>query len=375
MNNRLLILIAALSSLLAACGSAAASTNVQSPAVARTSNSLVVEGKLQPVQSVQLSFGLSGEVAQVLVQEGDVVKAGDVIARLNSDTLQAAVAQAEAALALAKANQASLPQQIADAQAAVRAAQAQLATAAANRNSSADLIKAEAALAQAKYAQQQAETAHNKLLEFKKYGTVEETARLALETAIQNTQAAQIRVDQLQTGSPIDRAQGMQVAAASDSSEAAQSHLDDLQAQLDGKKVGPAAAAVQQAEAALQAAHVNLKQTELRAPIDGTVAKIDLKVGERVSPGALIAIIADFSAWELQTDDLTQLLIPNVKVGEKAAVKFDSLPELNLTGEVAWIGTVSQDKNGDVVYPVKIKLIDSDPRLRWGMTAAVTFEK
>src|SRR5512135_2991076 len=314
MNKRLLILVAALSSLLAACGSAAASTNVQSPVVATTSNSLIVEGKLQPVQSVQLSFGVSGEVAQVLAQEGDVVKAGDVIARLNSDTLQAAAAQAEAALALAQANQASLPQQIADAQAAVRAAQAQLATTAANRNSSADLIKAEAALAQAKYAQQQAETAHNKLLELKKYGTIEETARLALETAIQNTRAAQIRVDQLQTGSPIDRAQGTQVAAASAELKAAQLHLDDLQAQLDGRQVGTTAAAVQQAEAALQAAQVNLKQTELRAPINGTVAKIDLKVGERVSPGVSVAIIADFSAWELQTDDLTQLLVPNVKV-------------------------------------------------------------
>lgn len=230
MNKRLLILVVALSSLLAACGTSAASTNVQSPSVATANNSLIVQGTLQPVQSVQLSFGVSGEVAAVLVKEGDSVKAGGVIARLNSDTLQAAVAQAEAALVLAKANQSTLPQQIADAQAAVQSAQAQLATASANHNSSADLINAEAALAQAKYAQQQADTAHNKLLEYKKYGTVEETARLALETAIQNTQAAQIRVDQLKKGSPIDQAQGAQVAAASEALKAAQSRLDDLQA-------------------------------------------------------------------------------------------------------------------------------------------------
>ena len=124
MNKRLLILVVAVSSLLAACGSSAASTNVQSPSVATAGNSLNVEGKLQPVQSVEFSFGMSGEVAAVLVIDGDAVKAGDVIARLNSDTLQAAVAQAEAALVLAKANQSSLPQQIADAQAAVRSAQA-----------------------------------------------------------------------------------------------------------------------------------------------------------------------------------------------------------------------------------------------------------
>jgi hypothetical protein len=36
---------------------------------------------------------------------------------------------------------------------------------------------------------------------------------------------------------------------------------------------------------------------------------------------------------------------------------------------------VSQVKSGDVVYPVKSKVLDNDPRLRWGMTAAVTFEQ
>ena len=36
---------------------------------------------------------------------------------------------------------------------------------------------------------------------------------------------------------------------------------------------------------------------------------------------------------------------------------------------------MSQERSGDVVYPVKIKLLDSHPALRWGMTVAVTFEK
>jgi hypothetical protein len=48
---------------------------------------------------------------------------------------------------------------------------------------------------------------------------------------------------------------------------------------------------------------------------------------------------------------------------------------VTLKGQVESISSVSQLKSGDVVYPVKIKVLESDPRLRWGMTAAVTFQE
>lgn len=75
------------------------------------------------------------------------------------------------------------------------------------------------------------------------------------------------------------------------------------------------------------------------------------------------------------TDDLTEIKVPTIKVGQTVTIKVDALPELALKGEVVSIGSVFQEKSGDIVYPVKVKLIDTDPRLRWGMTANVTFEK
>jgi HlyD family secretion protein len=371
----LVLTLSVLVGLLAACGgTVSASTVVQSPGTPAGDSRLVVEGKLQPVQSVELSFGVSGEVAEVRIKAGDSVKAGDVIARLQTDSLEAAAAQAEAGLAVAQANAALLPQQIADAQAQVRAAQAQLAGASVQRDDSAELISAQAALAQALYDQQQAQTAYDQLSDRKVGGTREEQARLALSTAIQNARAAQVRVDQLQSGSPIDRAQSAQVAAASASLQAAQAQLDRLQAEADGQTVGSAAAAVQQAQAALQAARTNLAQAELRAPFSGTIAQIDLKVGERVAPGTIVVRLADFSGWEVQTDDLTELKVPSVSVGRPANVTFDALPELELKGEVESIDAVPQEQNGDVTYPVTVRLLTNDPQLRWGMTAAVTFE-
>ena len=82
-------------------------------------------------------------MAEVLVKEGDVLKAGDVIARLNVDALQAAVVRAEAGVAEARANEAKyqeqLPQQIAAAEAEIRSAQAQIAGASAKRNNAAEV--------------------------------------------------------------------------------------------------------------------------------------------------------------------------------------------------------------------------------------------
>ena len=364
---------------LAACGgSTAAAATPVAPTVeqaAVNTRSIGAEGALEPVQSVELSFGIGGEVTEVLVKEGESVKAGDVIARLDSAAQRNALAQAEAALALAQANlakyQNDLPQQIAAAEAQIKTATAQIAGGAAQRDRSAQLTQAEAELAQAVYAQQQAQTAYDKVLERELYGTTEETARLALSTAKMNTEAAQQRVNQLKSGSAIDRADRAQIAAAAAQRDAAQARLDQLKAELEGKTESTYAAAMKQAEVAVQSARTALDDTELRAPFAGTIAQLNFKPGERVTPGAIKVVLADLSGWQIVTDDLTETKVPSIKIGQPVKITIDALPELELQGEVEAISAVSQLKGGDVTYPVKIKLIDNDSRLRWGMTAAV----
>jgi len=363
-----------------ACGGSSAAPATQATLPPVTDDVAVsAEGRLVPVESVALSFGIGGEVAEVLVKEGDSVKAGDRIARLNDDSLRAAVGQAEAGLAMAKANQAKYretqPQQIAAAEAELSSAQAQLATASAGRDSTAASIEADAALAQAKYAQEQAQSAYDRIVDAGLGGPVEERARLALDSAVKTTQAAQARADALKAGSPGDRADSAQIAAAAASVQAIQARLDQLKSEAAGTAVDTHAAAVQQAEAALLAAQVALAQADLRAPMGGTVARIDLKPGERVGPGAVVAVIADLSSWQVETDDLTEIDVPAVSAGQPVTVKVDALPDVALKGEVESIGALFEERSGDVTYPVKIRLLEADPRLRWGMTVAVTFEK
>lgn len=361
---------------LVACGGAASAPAAQ-PTLAPIIDEIAIsaDGRLLPLESIDLSFGISGRVIELLVAEGDVVASGDVIARLHDDSLQAAVAQAEAGLEAARANLALLPQQIIAAEADVKAAQAQLASAAAQRDSAAALIEAESALAQARFAQQQAQTGYDRLLELEILGSPEEQARLALQSAFSVTEAAQTRVNQLQRGSLSDRADSAQVAAASASLLAAQSQLEQLQAEASGEQHGTLHAAVQQAEATLLSAQVAWTNSELRAPLDGTIAQLNIKVGQSVASLTPVLVLADFSAWRIETEDLTEIDVPGVWVGQQVDIAFDALPELSLQGEVESIAALFQESVGDVVYPVMIKLLEDDSRLRWGMTTVVTFEK
>ena len=384
MNKRILVIISGLtllSVLLGACGGApATATPLAATAPAPAADlATAAEGNLEPVQTANLNFTGSGLVADVPVKEGDAIQAGQLIARLKNDAQHDALAEAQAALAVAQAKQAAyrtqLPQLIAAMQAELQGAQAQQADAAASRDRQADIIDAESALAQAQYAQQGTDSMVNLLYEYNRaHGETFEKAQLAYENAIKATQAAQARLTALLAGSPSDRAASAQLSAAQASQTAAQARLTQLQAELAGTATDALEAPIQQAQAAVESAQIALAQTELRAPFAGTIAQLNLKVGELTPANQPALVLADLSGWQIKTDDLTEIKVPTIKVGQPATIKFDALPEVTLKGEVEAISAVSQVKSGDVVYPVTIKVLDPDPRLRWGMTAAVTFE-
>lgn len=278
MNKRLIIFLLFLTTTLTACGGAPAAAT---PAAAETlapvkdTAATSAEGKLEPVQFANLSFATGGDVAEVLVKEGDAVKAGDVIARLRADSYQAAIAQAEAGVAAAQANEAKykeqLPQLIAAAEADVRSAQAQVASASARRSNQAEIAAAEAALTQAQVNEEQTQDAYDHIIKTNQLGRTEEQARLILENAKRATEAAQTRLNQLKS----DRTNSANLTAASAQLTAAQTNLEQLQAEANGKPNPTYAAAIQQAEAALQSTKARMAEAELRAPFNGTVAQAE----------------------------------------------------------------------------------------------------
>ena len=118
-----------------------------------------------------------------------------------------------------------------------------------------------------------------------------------------------------------------------------------------------------------------LDGTEILAPFDGTVVELDHEVGETLLPNQQVALVADLKDLYVETNDLTEMDVVKLSVGQAATVNPDALPDVSLPSSVTEIARSSGKKGGDVTYTVRLKLEKTDPRLRWGMTVAITFLK
>jgi multidrug resistance efflux pump len=307
----LMILILA-SVILTAC-----SSSTPEPVVVETSarsGTIIAEGRLVPLHSMDQSFSIPGQVAEVLVQDGEVVQSGQVLARLESSP--------EAQVALARAQQEVLAAQQAldglQSAAQVSLTQARL-----------DVITA----------QEQVDAAQD---QYDADASDENKARLDAAEAV--LEQAGLTLEKLEDGDGIDPDQ----LAAAEARKAA-------------------------ADAALVSAQSAVDAQDLIATIDGTVVDLALQVGQRVAAGLPVLTLADYSGWLVETDNLTENEVANVQMGQKVEIILDALPDLSLTGEVSHINARSEEKRGDVTYTTSVVLSQGDPALRWGMTAALRF--
>ncbi len=353
-------------------------------ATAEPPSRVAAEGKIIPARDATLAFRLAGRVAGVPVHEGDAVKAGDVLIRLEDADQQAAVAQAQAALALTKANRDALlagartqevtaaEKQLSAANAAVAGASAQLAQL--QQGATADQIAAaQAAVAQAESVQKQAQLAYDEIQKNIKYlaGPTEEQGRFTLNAANESLAAAQAALDQLLKGANDEAVKAAQAAvwAAASQRDAAKAQLELLQAGASAEQIAAADAQVAQAQAALQAAQAQLSQTVLRAPFDGTVMSLATDVGEVVTPAAPLVVLADVSRWRMKTTDLSETDVVLVHSGQKATVTLDAFAGQSFGGAVTEVSALAETNRGNTTYAVTIALDPTTAALRWGMTA------
>ncbi len=392
-----------------------------SPAAALPGGGPVIDARVVPARQADLSFAIGGVVAELNVAEGDVVEAGQVLARLDSAQQQTAVSRAQADLQRAQAAYNNLaagarPQEIAGAEAQLGAAQARLASVATGtlpgqiaaaqaqvagaqanlrklqEGASEDaLINARAALANAEAALRQAQSAYDEVKWQPNISALPQSA--ALQQATNNFEAARAQLADLQRGpsqadldaayAAIGQAQAgldQLLAEQPEDVAAAEEDVRQLAAQLELLRAGPSAeelavaqADVAAATATLQQALVALATTELRAPFAGTVAVLDVNLGEQAVAAENVLRLGDLADWEFRTEDLTELDIIDVSPGQEVRVTFDAIPDLTLRGTVDRIRPVGGDQRGDIVYTVVVKPDESDPRLLWNMTAVVDF--
>jgi HlyD family secretion protein len=349
---------------------------------------VISEGKLVPLQYVNLSFTAGGNVDTLEAAEGDTVKAGQVIAQLDQvEQLSAAVDNAQ--LELINAQQAlkdlqdnagvataNALQKVADQRDAVRNAE----RAVNNLEAGGKPVDINSAQANAVILKDRLDKAWDdyKPYQNKPQDDVKRAQFLARYSDAQRNYDNAIRLLNNLQGPATD----IDMAIAQANLSLAQAGLALAEQDYEKVKDGPdpdllasAQAHEKAAETGLVAAKAALANRQLVAPFDGTIAQLNLKVGEQAAPGVTAVVLADFSGWIVETDDLTENEVPNVQVSQTANVTFDALPELSLQGKVQSISDVHTDKNGDVTYTTKVALEKSDPRLRWGMTAVVHFSQ
>jgi multidrug resistance efflux pump len=144
--------------------------------------------------------------------------------------------------------------------------------------------------------------------------------------------------------------------------------LDRLQHGPDPDEVALAERRIRAAEAALQAAQAAFEDAFLTAPFAGQVLSIPAQEHEWVTGGQTVLVLADQAAWEVAVDDLEEDEVIALQVGQPVSLSVDALPGLELAGIVDSLSLVYNEEDGDVTYSGVIRLDQSDPRLKWGMT-------
>ncbi len=167
------------------------------------------------------------------------------------------------------------------------------------------------------------------------------------------------------------RTSSQAITNAERSITANQQSLDKLKAGTDELDLKSAELTVTQRENALQDAKDELAYYFVRAPFDGTIASLDVKVHDFAGSAAIATIITQSKIAELS---LNEVDAANAAVGNKATLTFDAIPDLSIAGTVSEIDTVGTVTQGVVTYNVKISFDTQDSRVKSGMSVSAAIQ-
>jgi HlyD family secretion protein len=384
-------------------------------------DALTAAGTIELISKRQVVLQVDGTVSQVAAREGDAVAAGALLIALDATDLQRTVSRAELDVATAQAdlqklNDGSSQAEIDAAQANLKAtqenlarvqagaapediaaAQSRLYAAQAKYNelqappSSAELDEAKAELEKADISRQAAQRAYDQIKWRNDKGMTSESAELYKATVeYERVQAKFGRINQGAAQSSVqDSVAAIRKAeaeleelrlkpSASDMADAqakvseAEQRLAKLTAPPSGAELESAEAKVKKAQLDLAEAQTKLSNTQVLAPIDGTVLELSITAGERGSVGKVVATLADTSKLKL-TVKVAEVDVTKVRTGQPVEIAIDAMRGRTFAGVIDSIAPINQSDKDVVNYPVTIQLTDTNlDGVRPGMNAVVT---
>jgi membrane fusion protein (multidrug efflux system) len=304
-----------------------------------------IAGHVHPV-----SARIAGTVASVLVDDNQHVEGNQVLVRLDPRDYQVRLAQAQAALDVARRQAASADTavefstrsaaaQTTEADGGVRSAEAAIAAAqAAVTEASAGIPRAQAALSEAEANRRRAELDYQRYAELVAKDQVSrqqfDHARAAYDAAVADQSAAaeavrqaEARLVQARESVARARAQLLQSQGKALSARAAGTETDVRRRQHE-----TAVAAIAQAESVLEDAKLQLSYTEIRSPVAGRVGRKGVEAGQRLQPGQPLLAIVEDDLWVVANYKETQLT--RMKPRQQVEVTIDSFPDHTFRGRI-----------------------------------------
>ena len=341
--------------------------------------SLAVTGTIEAMQ-VDVSAKLSGRIVALTAREGQRVKAGEELVRLDAEELAAEIRRAEAALRTAEAQLRDLRagarrEEIAEAEARAARAQAQLDDVLAGARTQ-EIEQARAALRNAAATREWAERDFRRARELFAKDLIAmadvDRARQAYEVGVATETSAREQLALREAGP-----RPHEVAGARAEVRAARERAALLRGGPRPEAVRAAEAQVAEARATLALATKRGAEMFLVSPLDGVVLRKNLEVGETANPGVAILTLMDprdvwLRAYVSETD------VGRLKIGEDVAVAVDAYPGRRFGGRVTEIANEAEftpknvqtrKERVNLVFRIKIAIDNPDGTLKPGMPA------
>ena len=301
---------------------------------------------------VVVSAEAAGRLTAFTVSEGQTLAAGASVAAIDATqlTLEREQAAAQRGATASRVNEVRQQMSALDAQRAAAAAQRDAAKA------QRDALVSQHEIAKRAY---------------------ERTSRLVAEQAATSQQLDQaerdyrVLADQIKAQDEQIRADERQIAAQADQIRAARAQVQTIEQQ------------VASAEAQVNIVGERIRKSEVRNPAAGTVLTTYAKAGEIVQPGQPLYRIADLSTVDVRAY-VTEPQLAMVRLGGQAVVSVDAGrgQRQTLPGEVTWISARAEftptpiqtrDERADLVYAIKIRVLNRQNVLKIGMPVDVQF--